>query len=183
MLPAAHGHRKSRIEPNGARRMTRPIQRGFPDPVVTTWMVQVRWGDRRLHAEALDAEGRTTLTLGRGEGADVELGIDARAGLQWTPFGLEVTLSSGFTGRAFLRGDRPQSLSTLITKGRAREQGTGLTFRLEPSDALVLWAGTLKIDVRPAFLPVRRLPIDTRVLGALGLALIAVALVIASVVT
>lgn len=151
-------------------------------PAVTTWMVQVRWGDRRLHADALDAEGKTRLKLGRGEHADVELGVDADAELTWTPMGLQVALSSGFTGRASLRGDRAQALSALVQQGRAREQGNALHFLLEPTDNLVLHAGSLKIDVRPAFVPVRRLPIDVRVLGALGLALFAVALVIASVV-
>lgn len=150
---------------------------------VTTWMVQVRWGDRRLHAEALDAEGRTTLVLGRGEGADVELGADVRAKLEWTGLGLRATLSPGFTGRAWLRGDRARPLNALIGRGRAREAGNTLELFLEPADALELRAGALKIDVRPAFLPARRLPIDVRVLGALGLALFAVALVIASVMT
>lgn len=149
---------------------------------VTTWMVEVRWGDRRLHAEALDAEGRTALVLGRGEGADVELGIDANAKLEWTPLGLHVALSPGFTGQASVRGDRPVALNALVGRGRAKEHGNTLELLLEPGDVLLLRAGTLKIDVRPAFLPVRRLPIDVRVLGVLGLALFAVALVIASVV-
>jgi hypothetical protein len=157
--------------------MLRPVS-----PSVTTWMVQVHWGDRRLHAEALDAEGRTSLVLGRGEEADVELGVDARARLGWTPMGLEVELSPGFTGRAWLKGDRPRPISALVSRGSAREQGNALHLLLEPGDALTLNAGTLKVDLRPAFLPVRRLPIDVRVLGALGLALVAVALVIASVV-
>jgi len=152
-------------------------------PSVTTWMVQVRWGDRRLHAEALDAEGRTSLVLGRGERADVELGVDADAKLEWTPLGLKVRLSSGFTGKASLKGDRAVALSALASRGRARETAEGLELFLEPSDSLVLHAGRLKIDVRPAFLPVRRLPIDVRRLGVLGLALLAVALVIFSVVT
>jgi hypothetical protein len=149
---------------------------------VTTWMVEVRWGDRRLHAEALDAEGRTKLVLGRGEGADVELGTDVRAELQWTELGLRVQLSSGFVGQASLKGDRATALNALVTKGRAKEVGNALELFLEPGDALGLRAGTLKVDVRPAFLPVRRLPIDVRKLGVLGLALLAVALVIASVV-
>lgn len=149
---------------------------------VTTWMVQVRWGDRRLHAEALDAEGRTQLKLGRGDGADVELGVDAEAKLEWTPLGLRVTLSSGFRGSASLKGDRPVALSALVGRGRARELGNALELFLEPGDALVLSAGALKVDVRPAFLPVRRLPIDVKKLGVLGLAVLAVALVIASVV-
>ncbi len=151
-------------------------------PSVTTWMVQVRWGDRRLHAEALDAEGRTSLTLGRGEGADVELGIDATAKLKWTPLGLEVSLSSGFTGRASLKGDYAVALNALTARGRARETADGLELFLESGDSLVLHAGRLKVDVRPAFLPVRRLPIDVRRLGVLGLAILAVALVILSVV-
>ena len=152
-------------------------------PSVTTWMVQVRWGDRRLHAEALDAEGRTALTLGKGPTADVELGVDATARLEWTPLGLKVALSTGFVGRAWLRGDRAAQLSALVAKGRAKETAQGLELFLEPSDALELRAGNLKVDVRPAFLPVRRLPIDVRVLGVLGLALLAVGLVILSVVT
>jgi hypothetical protein len=151
-------------------------------PSVTTWMVQVHWGDRRLHAEALDADGRTSLVLGRGEGADVELGVDARARLGWTAMGLEVELSPGFTGRAWLKGDRAQPLSALASRGRAREVGNALHLLLEPTDALTLKAGALEVELSPAFLPARRLPIDVRVLGALGLALFAVALVIASVV-
>lgn len=151
-------------------------------PSVTTWMVEVRWGDRRLHAEALDAEGRTKLVLGRGDGADVELGTDVRAELQWTELGLRVTLSPGFKGTASVKGDRSTPLSALVSRGRAKEVSAGLELFLEPGDALTLKAGTLKVDVRPAFLPVRRLPIDVRVLGVLGLALFAVALVIASVV-
>jgi hypothetical protein len=154
-----------------------------PSPAVTTWMVEVRWGDRRLHAEALDAEGRTALVLGRGAGADVELGVDARARLSWTPMGLEVALSPGFTGRAWRQGERAQALSALAGRGRAREEGNELHLLLEPTDALTLQAGALRVDVRPAFLPTRRLRLDVRVLGALGLALFAVALVIASVVT
>ncbi|MBL8955003.1 MAG: hypothetical protein JNK82_29780 [Myxococcaceae bacterium] len=150
---------------------------------VTTWVVQVRWGDRRLHAEALDAEGRTSLVLGRGEGADVELGTDATAKLQWTPLGLKVQLSSGFRGQASLKGDSPVALNGLVTRGKAKETAEGLELFLESGDSVVLYAGQLKVEVRPAFLPVRRLPIDVRVLGVLALAIAAVALVIFSVVS
>jgi hypothetical protein len=142
-------------------------------------MVEVRWGDRRLHAEALDADGRRSLVLGRG--ADVELGADVRARLEWTPLGLNVALSTGFTGRASLKGDRPQPLHGLVARGRAKELGNALHLFLEANDALLLRAGALKIDARPAFVPVRRLPLDVKKLATLGLALFAVALVIASV--
>ena len=151
-------------------------------PSVTTWMVQVRWGERRLHAEALDADGRRKLVLGRGAAADVELGIDAFAKLEWTALGLRVSMSPGFRGTASLKDDRAAPLNGLVSRGRATETATGLDLLLEPGDSLQLQAGTLRVDVRPAFLPVRRLPIDVRTLGVLGLALLAVGLVIFSVV-
>jgi hypothetical protein len=129
---------------------------------VTTWIVQVRWGNHRLHTEALDREGMTSLELG-----PAELGIDGKAAFTWTELGLKVALSPGFSGRAL---------------ECAKDRGDAFELFLEPKDTLKLGAGSLRIDVRPAFLPARRLPIDVKVLGVLALALFGVALVLASVV-
>jgi hypothetical protein len=143
--------------------------------LVTTWVAQVRWGDRRLHTEALDREGTKKLTLGP------ELGTDARATLEWTALGLRVTLSPGFTGRASLRGDRPVALSALASRGRAKEQADALEILLEPGDTLTLNAQALEIRIGAASVPVKRLSIDVKSLGLLALAIFAVVLVFASI--
>src|SRR5262249_52658170 len=112
--------------------------------------------------------------------ADVVIGIDAEATLEWTELGLKVTLSPGFTGHATLRGDRAVGLGSLIARGRAREIDDGLTLLLEPGDVLGLGAGALRVEIGAAPHPVARQPIDVASRGLLALALFGVALVFAS---
>lgn len=149
--------------------------------IATSWSVRVRWGDRRLHAETLDGDGRRKLKLGKGEHTDVELGADVQAELEWTEVGLKVALSSGFTGKVALQGDRSVPLSSLVSRGRAREEGDSLVMLLDPRDAMTLHVGSLDVMVAAAKQPVRRLPFDLRVLSILALGLLAVGLIFASI--
>lgn len=147
----------------------------------SVWAVRVRWGNRRLAAELLDGRGRHELSLGDSPDDDVTVGAPVRVRFTWSEQGLGVRFSAGVTGTVSLRGDHPVSLSSLVERGVVREEKQEWTLSMAGDDALVLRIGTLSVDVRRARSRFVRLPLDARALLMIVLALIAVAVVVASV--
>ncbi len=154
------------------------------DPSVapgTTWEVRLRWGSRRLAAELLGVE-RTTLKLGNEKDDDVDTGSAARLQFRHTAQGLEVEFSTGVSGSASVRGDGGVSLGQLVQRGAAVEARPGLwRLVLHDGDEASLVVGGLVVDVRRARGRIRRLGFDLRVLVLIGLALLGVGVVIASI--
>lgn len=147
----------------------------------TSWEVRVRWGNRRLEAAVLDARGRRTLSLGDAKDDDVPLGQPVQVRFEWTARGLAVRFTAGVRGTLKQRGDDPASLSDLVQKGVVKEDGAAWVLLLDGDDALRLTVGTLTIDAQRGRGRFARLPFDPRVLVLLALALLAVALIVASV--
>jgi hypothetical protein len=154
------------------------------DPTIapgTTWEVRLRWGSRRLAAELLGVD-RTTLTLGNDAGDDVDTGSTARLKFELTPGGLVVDFSLGVTGTASLHGDSAVSVGQLVERGAVSELLPG-TWRLTltEKDQAKLVVGMLVVEVRRAQGRFRRLGFDPRVLVLVGLAVLAIAALVASV--
>lgn len=142
----------------------------------SVWEARLRWGSRKLSAEVLDGRGRTALALGDGPTDDIAIGFDARATLTWTADGLEVWLSTGVEGE--LEG---KTISELVAAGRVTERDGGFAISLRGDDELLLRIGTLIVEVRAARGRFPRLPFDARALAFVALALLAVGLIVASV--
>lgn len=147
----------------------------------TTWEVRVRWGNRRLEASVLDGRGRRTLSLGDSKEDDVPLGHAGQVRFEWTEGGLEVRFTAGVRGTLKQQGDAPASLSSLVQKGVVKESDGAWTLRLDVRDELTLQVGTLTIEARRGRGRFRRLPFDAGVLVMVALAVLAVAVIIASV--
>ncbi len=147
----------------------------------TTWEVRLRWGSRRLAAELLGVD-RTRLSLGNEPGDDVDTGSPVRLKFELLPQGLVVDFSLGVTGTASVRGDQPVTVGQLVERGAAVELAPG-TWRLTlgEKDRATLVVGMLVVDVRRAQGRIRRLGFDPRVLVLVGLALLAIAIMVASI--
>jgi hypothetical protein len=154
------------------------------DPTIapgTTWEVRLRWGSRRLAAELLGVD-RTRLVLGNEPGDDVDTGSPVRLKFELTPEGLVVDFSLGVTGTASLRGDQAVTVGQLVERGAVSELMPG-TWRLTlgDKDHAKLVVGMLVVDVRRAQGRIRRLGFDPRVLVLVGVALLAIAIMVASI--
>lgn len=145
------------------------------------WEVRVRWGTRSLSAEVLDPRGRTELSLGDQPGDDIATGHPARLRFTWREGQLEVRFSAGVLGTASLRGDAPATLSALVARGSIAEGPEGFTLTLAPGDHVELTVGRLKVDARQVQGRLPRLPIDTKALVVVVLALAALAVILGSV--
>jgi hypothetical protein len=145
------------------------------------WEVRVRWGNRALSAEVLDPRGRTELSLGDQPEDDIATGHPARLRFAWKEGRLELRFSAGVLGSAALRGDAATTLSALASRGAITEGAEGFTLVLSAGDTAELTVGRLKVDVREAKGRFPRLPIDTKALVVVVLALAALAVILGSV--
>jgi hypothetical protein len=144
------------------------------------WAARLRWGNRSLGAELVDAH-RPRLTFGERPDDAHALGAPGRVELHWSPTTLEVRFTTGVTGQLRRRGDNPQSLGQLIDAGKVQEQAGQFTLTLTPGDSLQLGAGRLQLEVRPAREAITRFSLDRKGLLLLGVLLLAIATVLGSV--
>lgn len=134
----------------------------------------MRWGDRSLEAEVVDAK-RRTLTFGDRDEDDLVLALGARLELTWRDGTLEVRFSTGVQGEGALDGQPGRSLGQLIEAGRVREEAGLFVLELRGEDTLWLQVGGPRVEIRRARARVVRVGMDPLAAAALfgGLLLLA----------
>lgn len=149
-----------------------------PTSPALPWEVVVRWGNQRLSTEIVDAK-RPVLVLADDAKADVVTGHPARVELRWVDDALEVAVPEGVAGAWHRQGDWPVSLEDARAKGLLSAGGRLV---LGGRDEAQLNLGKLAVELRRSRGPRWPLPFDVRWLAPAGLALFAIALMLASLV-
>lgn len=119
----------------------------------------MRWGDRVLEADVVDAR-KPLLTLGEKPEDAFVIANGARVALAWHDGALEVEFSLGVSGTASLQGDAPAALGALVERGVITERNGGYAFSMSGHDSLELHVAGQIIDVRRAKGRVARVSLD-----------------------
>ena len=135
------------------------------------WEVRMRWGDRSLEAEVVDAH-RKTLRFGDRDDDDLVLAHGARLELAWNDGALSVRFSTGVSGEGTLDGQASRSLGALIETGRIKEEAGTWVLTLRGDDSLSLQVGGPRILIRRAKARVVRVAVDPLAMAALVGALV-----------
>lgn len=123
------------------------------------WEVRMRWGDRVLEADVIDAR-KPLVTLGERPDDAFVIANGARVSLAWDNGALKVEFSLGVSGTASLKGDAPVALGALVERGVISERDGAYTFSMAGHDALELQVAGQIIDVRRAKGRVNRVSMD-----------------------
>lgn len=138
------------------------------------WEVRMRWGDRVLEADVIDAR-KPLLTLGENPDDAFVIAHGARVSLAWADGALLVEFSLGVSGTASLKGDAPVSLGALVERGVIAEREGRYAFTMSGHDSLEFHVAGQIIEVRRAKGRVARVSRDLMAVLALitGLGLLA----------
>lgn len=119
----------------------------------------MRWGDRVLEADVVDAN-KPRVTLGENPDDAFVIAHGARISLTWDNGALQVEFSLGVSGTASLKGDSPVALGALVERGAITERDGGFAFSMSGQDSLELQVAGQIIDVRRAKGRVSRVSLD-----------------------
>ena len=119
----------------------------------------MRWGDRVLEADVVDAR-KPLVTLGENPDDAFVIAHGARISLAWDHGALQVGFSLGVSGTASLKGDSPVALGALVERGVITERAGVYAFTLSGEDSVEFHVAGQLVEVRRAKGRVARVSLD-----------------------